>query len=416
MELREIYLQAKNAPIERKIINLVFTFYLMFFFYWGREEGFREIPTKVLTPIFALVALLMGSGKYILSSEPIKRYLYFLFIAALSYFWASFTTPFLRQLQMMSGIVAIALILHHFIIKYNTAAIGFITISLGSILLLRKGFEISSVTFVSALGDLDVDNTLKSLETNENSLACLYLIGMCSIYAFNSIVNNRYLNIIGYLGVFALLYGISLTASRSTLTAGVLLIVLNFVTTKSIKLWLKILIIFVFVVYAFSLLENILFATGAGEKLLNTGNSSSDQVRKIMIAESWEMFVNNPLLGVGLGNVVALSTFKLFSHNDILEVAATLGVLGISFYFFFLFKYYLTLRKLKKINQHIFLVFRNNFIVYLFMGFFSVWFSDTFFFILLFMQIAESNRRILLYAKLNLHSQKKSTRFSNNAN
>jgi hypothetical protein len=416
MELREIYFQAKNSSIERKIINLFFAFYLMFFFYWGREEGYREIPTKVLTPIFALIALLMGSGKYILSSEPIKRYLYFLFVAAFSYFWASFTTPFLRQLQMMSGIVAIALILHHFIIKYNTAATGFVILILGSILLLRKGFEISSVTLVSALSDLNADNTLKSLETNENTLACLYLIGMCSIYAFNSIVNNRYLNTIGYLGVFALLYGISLTASRSTLTAGVLLIVLNFATTKSIKLWLKILIIFVFVIYAFSLLQNILFATGAGEKLLNTGDSSSDQVRMIMIGESWEMFVNNPLLGVGLGNVVALSTFKLFTHNDILEVAATLGVAGITFYSYFLFKYYLTLRKLKELNRILYLTFLNNFIIYLFMGLFSVWFTDSFFFILLFMQIAESKRQVLLYAKINLHSRNKISGLSNNAN
>jgi O-antigen ligase len=181
--------------------------------------------------------------------------------------------------------------------------------------------------------------------------------------------------------------------------AGILLIILNFTTTQSIKIWQKALIIVLFMVFALSIFENLLFATGAGEKLLSTGDSTSDKVREIMIGEALGMFANNPIIGVGLGNVVVLSTFKLFSHNDFLEVAATLGIVGLTFYSFFLIKYYRSLRRLKEVNRMVYLTFLNNFYVYLFMGLFSVWFTDAFYFILLFMQVAECERLILVSGK-----------------
>lgn len=401
MEIVQIYNQIKRVPYENKVYNLLFGFYLMFFFYWGREEGFREIPTKVLTPIFALIALLGGSAKYIFSSEPLKRYFYFLLFAALSYLWAVYTTPAIRQIQMMAGILAIAMVLYYFIVRYNTATFGFTIISIGCLLMLYKGFELSSVTLVSALGDLNADNTLKSLEENENSLACLYLIGMCSIYVLISKVSNTFINYAGYAGILALLYGISLTASRSTLIAGALLIVLNFLSTRSIKLGVKIFILILFVAFALSFIQNILFSTGAGEKLMSTGDSVSDHVRELMLIEAWDMFIANPFLGVGIGNVVALSTFGLYAHNDLLEVAATMGVLGISIYLLFFKYYYETIKQLKNINPVLYTTFINNSIIYLFMGLFGVWFTDAFLYILLFMQIAEADRLIMLYNKTN---------------
>lgn len=401
MEIVQIYQNIKRVPFVDKIFNLLFAIYLIFFFYWGREDGFREIPTKILTPIFAIFALIGGAGKYIFLSEPLKRYFYFTLLAIFSYTWAVQTTPALRQIQMMVGILAISLVLFFFIIKYNTASLGFIVISIGCLLMLKKGFELSSVTFVSALDDLSVDKTLKSLEENENSLACLYLIGICSLYAFIGIVKNNILNYAVYVGIFSLLYGISLTGSRSTLMAGALLIVLNFLFTKSIKLSVKILLIIAFSLFAFGFIENILFASGAGEKLRHTGESYSDYVRKMMLIEAWNMFIFNPVLGVGIGNVFALSTFGLYAHNDLLEVAATLGIVGISLYLLFI-KYYIDkLRKLKKINPELYVIFFNNLIIYLFMGLFGVWFTDAFLFILLFMQIAETERLLMLSEKLN---------------
>jgi O-antigen ligase len=402
MELRNVYINIRKASIGNKIGGVLFTFYLFFFFYWGREAGFREVPTKILTPIFLIVAISMGSMKIFFNSVVIKYYIFLLLFGILSFFWITDYTTYIRQVQMMVGIIAIGLIVFHFVKRYNIAAIGFFTIFISSLLLLKKGLDISSVTFTSALGELDADNTLKSYEENANTLAMLYLIGMCSIYAFKSIFYNKYISYLNYVGILALIYGISLTGSRSTLIAGVLLIILDFITIESLKLWIKIVVLSFFVLFALNFFESFLFQTAAGTKLLNTGGTGSDFARQSMLNEAWEMYVYNPFFGIGLGNVVALSTLGLYTHNEFLEIMATMGTFGLILYLSFLLYYFKTIRKLRLINSQLYSAFVNNFYVYIFMGLFGVWFTDAFFYILLFIQLAEAERIIANQKNKNL--------------
>jgi hypothetical protein len=401
MELSQIFKRFKNASVKTKIWGIFFAFYLFFFFYWGREEGFREIPTKVLTPIFLLLAISNGALNIFFNSTVIKSYIFLAIFGIISFFWVTENSTYSRQVQMMLGIIAIGLVLFHFVRRYNIAALGFLTIGVSALLLLRKGFEISSVSFSSALVDLSIDNTLKSFEENENTLALLYLIGICSVFAFKSKFTNKYINLVSYFGAAALIYGISLTGSRSTLIVSAVLVLFDFVADKSVKMIYKIIMLVLFWVFALGFLENIFFLTGAGEKFLNTGSTKSDLARERMIIESWQMFANNPFIGVGLGNVVTLSTFKLYAHNEFLEIMATMGIVGLVLYCSFLFYYFKTIRKLRDINVFVYNAFLNNFFVYVFMGLFGVWFTDAFFYILLFIQLAEAERLIFI-SKSNL--------------
>ena len=397
MKISGILLNIRKIKISEVFLGLLLITYLAFFFYIGREQGYREIPTKILTPIMFVVAIIMGGLFSAFQKSHLPSLILFTIWALLTYFWSESKEFHFRQLQMLVGNIVIGVVLISFINKINAFLLIAVTISICSILLFIKGLEVSSVTFISAISDLDVDNTFKSFEENENSLASLYLLGITSIFYILNCIDGKVIKIIFYGGILTLIYGISLTASRSTLMGSLFLISLNFLGSHKYKFRLKVFFVAIVTFFLLTYFINFFVLTGAGEKFLQTGSSSSDYARSLTLTESLNMFSNNLFFGIGLGNVAFKSSLNLYAHNDLLEVAATTGIIGLILYALFLNSYYKIIRTVKIINFELFNCFRSVFYTYLFMGLLGVWFTDVFFYIILATQIGESIRLAKLF-------------------
>lgn len=61
-------------------------------------------------------------------------------------------------------------------------------------------------------------------------------------------------------------------------------------------------------------------------------NESSNATRINMIREGFQLFAKSPVIGVGLGNYTYASSFGTYSHNTVVEVLSTTGLLGASLY------------------------------------------------------------------------------------
>ncbi len=75
-------------------------------------------------------------------------------------------------------------------------------------------------------------------------------------------------------------------------------------------------------------------STRVGERFRQaSGDRYGSRVRYNLYAEGWEMFVQSPIQGVGLGNFVAHSSTGQYAHSDLMEVLATTGIVGFLLYF-----------------------------------------------------------------------------------
>ena len=67
-----------------------------------------------------------------------------------------------------------------------------------------------------------------------------------------------------------------------------------------------------------------------------------DDARSLLIRESIDMGLNNPLVGVGPGCVKLFTTERAFAHNTFLELFAGSGILGVLIFVILLWKYLIT--------------------------------------------------------------------------
>ena len=96
--------------------------------------------------------------------------------------------------------------------------------------------------------------------------------------------------------------------------------------------------------------------------------------RESIIKESWSVFLDNPIIGVGLDNNRFHTAMKLYAHNSYFELLACTGIIGAFIFFSLYYKMLAYLfRHLKRINQFIQqpLVYYTStlIVVYLFIGY-----------------------------------------------
>ena len=62
-------------------------------------------------------------------------------------------------------------------------------------------------------------------------------------------------------------------------------------------------------------------------------NPDIDTARSQMYVRGVDLFWENPLAGVGLGNFQVVSGLGAYSHSDYIEVASNTGIIGFILYF-----------------------------------------------------------------------------------
>lgn len=87
------------------------------------------------------------------------------------------------------------------------------------------------------------------------------------------------------------------------------------------------------------------------QKMETTGKSKSDDHRLYVIKTAGELFLSNPVMGVGAGNYVKKNKLGLYTHHDFFEIASTLGVIGLILYYSIYFVIVKKLLKVYKLSQ-----------------------------------------------------------------
>lgn len=78
------------------------------------------------------------------------------------------------------------------------------------------------------------------------------------------------------------------------------------------------------------------------------GKYESTYIRSYVYRESWVTFLRHPIGGVGLDNFRYINSYGMYAHSNILELLATLGLIGTIFFYGAYIEYIGKYEKLKK--------------------------------------------------------------------
>ena len=191
----------------------------------------------------------------------------------------------------------------------------------------------------------DIENTrLYFFGTNPNKFAMNY------VYAFvllifiirNQALKYRKMKLVFYLAIGAtalcLLAIILLTASRGALACVIILIVTSIFYKRKFNFWTWTMIAFIIglvVYFAYGTLtstEEMIVA----RRLEDTFENEDYGTRDVLISEAWDIFMESPIIGNGLNNVmykIQMATGKFVTpHNLFLYIISSGGIIGFSIF------------------------------------------------------------------------------------
>lgn len=126
------------------------------------------------------------------------------------------------------------------------------------------------------------------------------------------------------------------------------IIVYTFYKSKNTKKLIKNLLIAIIisVIMLYIILNNTFFYNIIGNRMYNflsyfssneDINSNADMStigRSKLLVEARDTFFNNPILGIGIGNFMNVSSYGVWAENNYLELLADVGIIGLLIYYF----------------------------------------------------------------------------------
>lgn len=183
------------------------------------------------------------------------------------------------------------------------------------------------------------DRISMSYETNPNTLGLIMVIGIFCVF-YNMQTSRKVVTFFLIFLLFAFSYVIILSGSRKAFLSAVIIIILWLILKLKtllvsrrenvIKGIVTLVLTFIIGIFLFNkfVVDTLLF-----ERLANLFDSG-DNTRIEMYKESWLLFKDNPLLGVGMENFREVSSFNRYSHSTYAEMIASTGIIGVILYFF----------------------------------------------------------------------------------
>jgi O-antigen ligase len=177
------------------------------------------------------------------------------------------------------------------------------------------------------------------LSDNPNSLGMIMAIGICCIL-YKQNFNKLFYSLVAFSAIFMLIYVCILTGSRKSFLVIIAIIIywliyVAFTDIKALQLnrkakgLLSILLLLggaYFMLYPY-FIDSVMFSR------LNLLSDTSNEIRLNMYLESFELFKQSPLVGIGLNNYRAVSRFQTYTHSTIMEALACTGIIGSFLYF-----------------------------------------------------------------------------------
>tara|TARA_R110001606_G_scaffold374174_2_gene531894 strand:+ start:288 stop:1499 length:1212 start_codon:yes stop_codon:yes gene_type:complete len=379
------------------LLGFFIIFVIVFLNAIGPYLSLQQYATLGLIPILGGIAFLfdvrdISSGK--------KEFSLFLLI-----FLSSFSTvfyyigydEFIRNVYLMLGAVIGAFVVIGLTKKIDYSLyfhLGYIFSILALFLIMIKEGNIT-VNFASAL---DYRNRFM-LNANAYSYYCVF--ANFSLFYLYLIYKNRILLFSLFLLPLIFLVIAFTTQSRAGLALIILInIMFWFFVNKSDnlsrlkKLFKTILYLIIFLAISYKFME-IYEGSRISSRISQT--AEREDSREILFKEGIEVFTENPIFGVGLGQFPFYSRYNLFTHNSYTEILSEQGIIGGIFLFsLFLIPTFKSFNNFRKDSKNpifrcnllffiVFILYNNAYVFYKFP------FSMMYFFLIISIQNRQSN-------------------------
>ncbi len=272
---------------------------------------------------------------------------------SIEYIWQS-STIFLIYIIFFLDVFKTKL---DFKLIFQTMIISLFILSIIGLFFYIKNYEIIFMGLI----EKKIARTSSLMEDPNHYALSLVTMLPFSLY-YLMIAKSKLLRVGLVLGILLVLSSIFLTFSRGALVSLVIMITYMFVRERKLK-------IIIFIVSGIILISTIMYiffpliieAFIGRIELISTGIDYSISKRVLFLYGGINMFLDHPILGVGAGNFVLLSTAYSnttaanYAHNNFLEIGAELGIFGL---FLFCLIIIITLTNLRR-SQIVF--YKNKF-------------------------------------------------------
>ena len=319
-------MKKKKQP--KILLGIFIIFVIIFLNALGPYFQLQQIATLGLLPLLAVIAFFYDAKH---SHSNKKEFFIFLMIFLLSfttiYYYKGFD-EFKITLSLLFGAIISAYIVIGLTSKINFSSffhIGYIlTIIILFVIMILNGNI--SVNFASAIDFRD----RFMLNANAYSYYCIFA-NFSLFYLYLKYRSKPVFLMLLILPILFLIIAFT-TQSRAGLF---LIVVINlgfwlFVNkpkepSKIAKLVRKLFITSVIVLLTFQFIK-IYEGSRIKNRVVQTANRQDS--REVLIEEGIEVFKQNPILGVGLGQFPFYSKYRLFTHNSYIEILAEQGIIG----------------------------------------------------------------------------------------
>lgn len=342
-----------RQPSRNSVILFLFTF--VFIFVRAFDE-YTQVITRFVIPAIGVIAISRGGGTRFLRNQEVRPYLYLFLWSVATFFIPSSFENFIRYSQLFIGVIILTIIMEVYLRNERDFFTLLLAVVLGVLAIVIQAQLTGGLsTSLSFEGSYE---RAEGIADNPNTFGALLL--MASMGSTVLYLRSRITILIYIFLTIVFAFAILQTASRSAFLGWT--IIFGYTIYQAFKRWdtnVKI-IVFTFLLLTLVLglgllvdvFSNFLDNTLLGFRLQRE-TSRSDELRSGLIYIGIKMIIENPIFGVGSGNFTNSNEFGLYSHNDFIEVFATLGVVGFSFYVLFLRKCYLLFKRLSRLkNQH----------------------------------------------------------------
>jgi O-antigen ligase len=309
--------------------QLTHVFYLFVFLFLGRIESIQIFVNNIFMPTFVIIFFLKYGISFSNFSKEYSFYIYLFIWCLIGYVFIIDETYYFKYLKLFIINFTVIFTIYS-IIETKNFELVFLSFILGGL------FIVSEAIFINPdFDNLNETDRLKGLSGNSNGLAYISLLGIMAIaYIWNNKSIIR-LKPYFYIIIPLLIYGIVLSASRKSFFSLLLFLSLwvFIVNINKIKNPVSVMAILLISILTFNFfIDYISENTFLGKRLESVGEESGDIKRQELYKEGFEMVLSNPIYGVGLGNFVANSNLKAYSHSDLMEILATTGIVGLLLY------------------------------------------------------------------------------------
>lgn len=303
----------------------------------------NQIVLKIIIP-FLLIVLIIHEKKLFID-RGLTSYIFLILWGGLSIFYSVNLLLTETYLQMLAGNVIIWYIAARCIKKIHNILVLcyplFISLFIQAYVTITAPVQQASNVVNQGL------ERVTGLSSNENDQARLLFFGVVVAILLILYLQNGFFKAIYASSIVIFIIGILKTGSRECFIAlGGFVLTFLFLTVKKKKYGYLILAILLIMMFYNLGYQYILNNTVLGRRMEIAVNQGEENIRFTLIKEGWNFFLTHPFFGIGLGSFTTLSSTNQYSHNDYIEILASMGIPAFLIYMNIYLDY---LRKGKKV-------------------------------------------------------------------